>query len=301
MIALPRQGEPPTSTDTDVEDAGAGRAPGSLSAGPSTGLAPISRAAAGVGRFAGSVSAGLELARSTVGPVTLAGQRTLPVLPALVDVVAGPGLRRGATVTVAGLPDRSWGATALALALVAEASRSGSWAAVVGCPELHPVGAAALGVDLCRLALVPSPGRHWATVVGALIDALDVVVAVPPPALRGPDARRLAARARERQAVLIPLMASGGRWVEGADVRLAVVGAEWKGLERGHGLLASRVVEVTGTGRGVAGRERRICLRLPGPDGTVSVAPPHPQPAERGAGDMAVGESSEPDHDRRAG
>lgn len=221
-------------------------------------------------------AAALRLARSSAGPVTLAGQRTLPVLPGLVDAVAAPGLRRGATVTVTGSTGRPWGATALALALAAEASRTGSWVAVVGCPELHPGGVAALGVVLDRLALVPRPGRHWATVVSALLDALDIVIAVPPPALRAPDARRLAARAREREAVLVPLVVEGssGRWVEGADVRLTVAGAEWRGLEPGHGLLSSRVVEVVGAGRGAAGRERRIHLWLPGPDGKVSTAPP---------------------------
>lgn len=207
-----------------------------------------------------------------VAPVTLAGQRTLPVLPALVDLVAGPGLRRGATLTVTGSADRPWGATALALALVAEASRGGSWIAVVGCPDLHPGGAAALGLQLDRLVLVPDPGRHWATTVSALVDALDVVIAVPPPALRAPDARRLATRAREREAVLVPLVVEGrsGRWVEGADVRLRVGGAEWQGLERGHGLLAGRVVDVAGSGRGAAARERRVRLWLPGPDGKVT-------------------------------
>lgn len=213
-----------------------------------------------------------ELA-SRVKPVTLAGQCTLPVLPALGDVVAGPGLRRGSTVTVAGPVRRPWGATALALALAAGPSQSGSWVAVVGQPDLHPGGAAVLGLQLDRLVLVPEPGRHWATVVGALLDALDVVVAVPPPALRPADARRLAGRARERGAVLIPLLVDGRSWVEGADVRLAVSGARWYGLERGHGLLASRVVEVAATGRGAAGRQRRIHLWLPGPHGEVAVAP----------------------------
>lgn len=208
-----------------------------------------------------------------VGPVILAGQCTLPVLPALGDVLAGAGLRRGSTVTVAGPARRSWGATALALSLAGGPSQSGSWVAVVGRPGLHPGGAAVLGLQMDRLALVPEPGRHWATVVGALLDALDVVVAVPPPALRPPDARRLAGRARERGAVLIPLLVDGRSWVEGADVRLTVSGARWYGLERGHGLLASRVVEVAATGRGAAGRERRVGLWLPGPHGQVAVAP----------------------------
>jgi hypothetical protein len=206
-----------------------------------------------------------------VGPVTLAKDRVLPVLPALHGVV-GEGLRRGSTATITGA-GRPLGATTLALAIGAAASAAGSWVGVVGLPQLHPPAAAALGISLERLALVPVVD-HWPTVVGALVDALDVVVAAVPDGMRAADARRLAHRAQERGCVLVPVCGPGRGWVEGADIRLTVDTATWWGLEQGHGVLAGRVVEIRSTGRGAAGRERTTHLWLPGPDGRVAVADP---------------------------
>src|SRR4030095_5060648 len=134
------------------------------------------------------------------GPETpLADERLLPVLPALQPLLAGRGLRRGATVTVS----RS---AALALALVAGASAAGSWVAAVGLPDLGIVAAAETGIALERLALVPTPGaKAWPAAVAALLEDGDVVLVRAPARLPAAQARRLAARARERGAVLVPL------------------------------------------------------------------------------------------------
>jgi hypothetical protein len=195
------------------------------------------------------------------GPgTTLADERLLPVVPALQSLLPGRGLRRGATVTVS----RS---AALALALVAGASAAGSWIAAVGLPDLGIVAAAETGIALERLALVPTPGaRAWPTVVAAFLDAVDVVLVRAPARLPAAQARRLAARARERGAVLVPL----GAWPEPADLRLAVTTSAWHGLGQGHGSLHSRQVEVLATGRGAATRERRALLWLPSPNGTIT-------------------------------
>jgi hypothetical protein len=216
--------------------------------------------------------ADLRALAERVAPTTLARERTLAVLPALGGLV-GAGLRRGSTVTLAG--EAGLGATSLAFALVAAATQAGSWAAVVGLPAAHAPAAAHLGVALERLALLPDAATlgHWPTVVAALLDGIDVVVAAVPPGLRAPDARRLVARARERGSVLVPLVPPGSSWVEGADVRLRVTAATWHGLEAGHGFLQAREVEVAATGRGAARRERSVRLWLPGHDG-VSLAPP---------------------------
>ena len=221
-------------------------------------------------------AADLRALAERVAPSTLARDRTLPVLPALAGMLGpsgppAPGLRRGATATVAG--GRGLGATSLAFALVAAATQAGSWAAVVGLPAAHAPAAAHLGVALDRLAFVPDAATlgHWPTVVAALLDGVDLVVAAVPPGLRAPDARRLAARARERGSVLVPLLPAGASWVEGADLRLRVVAATWHGVEAGHGFLRAREVEVAATGRGAAGRERSVRLWLPGHDG-VAVA-----------------------------
>ena len=195
-----------------------------------------------------------------VGPgAILADERLLPVLPALRPLLPHQGLRRGTTVAVA----RS---AALALALVAGASAAGSWVAAVGLPDLGIVAAAETGIALERLALVPVPGaRAWPTVVAAFLDAVDVVLVRSPAGLPAAPARRLAARARERGAVLVPL----GAWSEPADLRLAVTSSDWHGLGQGHGSLRARRVEVVASGRGAAARERRALLWLPSPDGTI--------------------------------
>jgi hypothetical protein len=197
------------------------------------------------------------------GPgATLADERLLPVVPALQPLLPGQGLRRGSTVAVG----RS---AALALALVAGASAAGSWVAAVGLPDLGIVAAAETGIALERLALVPTPGaRAWPTVVAAFLDAVDVVLVRPPARLPAAQARRLAARARERGAVLVPL----GAWSEPADLRLAVTASSWHGLGQGHGSLRARQVEVLVAGRGAAGRERRVLLWLPSPSGAITPA-----------------------------
>ena len=200
--------------------------------------------------------------RSSGRSAVLADERLLPVVPALRPLLPNQGLRRGTTVAVG----RS---AALALALVAGASAAGSWVAAVGLPDLGIVAAAETGVTLERLALVPSPGpRAWPTVVAALLDAIDVVLVRSPPGLPPAQARRLAARARERGAVLVPL----GPWSEPADLRLAVTASAWHGLGQGHGTLRARQVEVAVTGRGPATRERRALLWLPGSDGAIAAA-----------------------------
>jgi hypothetical protein len=210
-----------------------------------------------------------------VGPgTTLADERLLPVVPALEPLLPGRGLRRGTTVTVT----RS---VALALALVAGASAAGSWVAAVGLPDLGIVAAAETGIVLERLALVPVPGaRAWPAVVAAFLDAVDVVLVRSPPRLPAAQARRLAARARERGAVLVPI----GAWSQPADLRLAVTSSSWQGLGQGHGHLRARQAEVSISGRGAATRERRFLLWLPSPDGTITLMEP---PAQTGSGDPA--------------
>jgi hypothetical protein len=196
-----------------------------------------------------------ELAGRT-GPVTLAEERTLPVVGPLQSLLPDGGLRRGSTVSVAAsMAEWNGSSTSLALQLVAAASAAGSWVAAVGVPALGAVAAAEAGVVLERLALVPRPGEQWATVTAALLDALDVVLVRPPHRLRQADARKLIARARERSAVLVPL----GPW-EGADMRLEVAAARWHGLGQGDGHLQGCRMEVAATGRRAAARERRAVV-----------------------------------------
>jgi hypothetical protein len=156
------------------------------------------------------------------------------------------------------------GSLALALALVAGASAAGSWVVAVGLPDLGVVAAAEAGIVLERLVLVPRVGAAaWGTVVAALLDAIDVVLVQPPAWLPAAVARRLAARARERRSVLLPV---GDAWPIQPDLRLAVTASQWEGLGQGFGRLEARKVEVAAAGRGAAALERRVKLWLPGPD-----------------------------------
>ena len=223
---------------------------------------------------AARTAAGADLAglAERVRPVALAQQQRLPVLPALAALLPEAGLRRGSTVAVTAAGGVG-GATLLALALVAEASRAGSWLAAVGVPSLGLVAADEVGVALERVVMVAAPDRDaWGSVVAALVDGFDLVVlnggrgGVKPA-----DARRLVARARERGSVLVQL---GTGWATEADLTLTVTAARWEGLEEGHGHLQARRVTVTRTGRGEAAQPRTTELWLPGPGGAADVVEP---------------------------
>ncbi len=186
------------------------------------------------------------------------GSRVLPVAAPLARLLPGRGLRRGSTVAVP--PGR--GATSLLFALVAEASVRGAWVGVVGRPDLGVVAAAEAGVRLERLALVPRPGGDLMAVTVALLDGMDVV-AVAGGRWSAGDRQRIAARARQRGAVLVAL----GAW-PGADVELRCTSAQWEGLGSGAGRLCARRVQVELHGRGL-GAGRRSRLSLPADGGSV--------------------------------
>ena len=196
-------------------------------------------------------------------PVTLAREQVLPVIAPLTTLLP-QGLVRGTTVAVEGTS----GVTSLVLALAAEASQEGSWVAAVGVSWLGLGAAAECGVVLERFAVVSAPERsEWATVVAALVDAIDIVLVNPPPRVAMGDARRLAARARERGAVLIAVGATSALTV---DVRCTITESQWSGVEHGAGHLQSRRVTVTAAGRGSAARPRTASLWLPGRDGVIA-------------------------------
>jgi hypothetical protein len=216
--------------------------------------------------LARGVLRGLEDRSARPPAVTDADDAVVPVAGPLSGLLPAGGLRRGGTVAVADGP----GATSLLLALLAEASGGGAWAGVVGRPELGLVAAAEAGVRLDRLALVPHPGADLLAVVFALLDGLDLVVVAGPAmaGVRAADRQRLAARARQRGAVLLPL----GSW-PGADVELSCADVQWlgpgAGLDGGSGRLRARRLEVRARGRGIAPRGRRARVMLPAPGGTI--------------------------------
>ncbi|SEJ69319.1 hypothetical protein [Demequina mangrovi] len=181
----------------------------------------------------------------------------LPLAPML-DQVMPQGLRRGQVVSVVG-------STSLMLALAAAASEEGSWTAAVGMPSLGVVAAARRGLDLARLALMPHPGAQAATVAGACVDGMDVVLLGPRLALSDADRRRLASRARERGSVIL----AEGPWT-GAHVALTAVASRWHGLGAGDGRLRGRELTVRVEERR-GGLARLVTLPIEG--ASVGVAP----------------------------
>jgi hypothetical protein len=184
----------------------------------------------------------------------------LPVSPALAPVLPD-GLRRGSTIAVTG-------SVTLLLALLAAASDEGAWCALVGMPPISAEAAQDVGIELSRLPMVPNPGDNWVVVVGALIDAVDVVVARVPARLADGDIRRLAARARSRGAVFMPFLTGRAHWPH-ADVRVTAEGGSWSGIGLGYGRLRQRQVTVSVNGRGSAARPRSTALWLPTASGGV--------------------------------
>jgi hypothetical protein len=224
------------------------------------------------GRMINGAAALAELVRAAGDTDEPGVHRVLPVAPELSGLLPSRGLRRGSTVAVAtGREAPASGGTSLLLALLAEASRSGSWCAVVGVPALGAIAAAESGIALDRLALVPNPGPEWPTVVAALIDGVDLVVTAVPGPISASITGRLVARARQRGSVLVPF----GRW-DGADVTLRVVDGRWEGLGAGHGRLRRREVTVLARGRGAAARPKELTMWMPGV--TIRQVPLPPAP-----------------------
>lgn len=195
----------------------------------------------------------------------------LPVPEPLAPLFPAGGLQRGSSLAVGG-------STSLLVALLAAVSQAGSWCAVVGLPALGVVAAAEAGVSVDRLALVRDPGSDPAGVVGALLDGVDLVAVGDPGVLGLAEVRRLAARARQRGAVLVGV----GAW-PGADLRLSLTDAVWHGVGHGDGRLRQRRVTVVAEGRGSAARPRRVSVLLPTPDGRIApfVTPARPEPLTR--------------------
>ena len=141
----------------------------------------------------------------------------------------------------------------MAFELAAAFTAVGEWTAAVDLDgTLGPLAAGEAGVALDRFAVVRRvPPARWATVVAALLDGVSLVLAEVPRGVRLGDARRLEARARERESVLVIAEPRGGV-ARGRGLRAARrrhrVGRP--GVRRG--LLAGRRLQVQMEGRGAA-------------------------------------------------
>ena len=196
---------------------------------------------------------------------------------ALSPLLPEGSIRRSTVIAVHG-----HGSATLAVALAAEASRRGSWVAVVGMADLGVAALAERGVDLGRWALIDLPGAAGgesltADVVGAVVGGFDLVLLGPEIRMAATTARRLLARMREHGTSLI--CAPGGDFADtaanlAAEVRLMIEQTRWTGIDDGHGRLLARRAEVTVGGRGAASRPRRMLMWLPSEDGRVACAGP---------------------------
>jgi hypothetical protein len=201
---------------------------------------------------------------AAVAPVTLARERTLPVVAPLAPLLPEAALVRGRALSCEGPA-----AASLALALTVEATVSGAWLAVVDVPWLGVEAAAELGVPLERLVRV-DPGERagtggaWADLMAAVLDGFEVIVTRVPRIGAG-ALRRVQTRVQHRGAIVV-LIGPPAPW--SADVVMRVSAPVWEGVEQGWGHLRGRRVTVEAAGRRVP-RPRRAELWLPGPSGSI--------------------------------
>ena len=248
-------------------------------------------------------AAHLEVVRESITTAaTLAHERTLPVVEGLAELVPSGALQRGNTLAVHGV-----GATSLALALVGQAVREGSFLAVVAPPSFGLAACLDFDIPLRRVVqfVLPRDVENWAQVVAAVVEGFDLVVLADRHRASASQARQLVARNRERGSIL--LRVGGPAWPDAADLRFDVSSPGWSGLGEGHGYLRTRKLEVQVTGRRYHGRNQTHEILLPAVNGGVERASMVTSLSERFAGadidamlDVVDGETvGEPEGDSR--
>ncbi|WP_374940930.1 hypothetical protein [Microbacterium sp. zg.Y1084] len=183
----------------------------------------------------------------------------LPADPALAGLLPGRGLRPGSAYALGS-------SLTLLSALLAPPSQAGSWCGVVGMPEFGAEAAERVGVALDKLVLIPEPGTRWLAVTAAIAEVLPVVAVRPPSRARDADVSRLAARLRERGAVLLVQ----GTWPQ-TEAMIDVSDPVWSGVGDGYGYLAARELTVTVSSRRTP-VPRRARVQLPASSGQVAAA-----------------------------
>jgi len=181
----------------------------------------------------------------------------LPTHPALAELLPGRGLRPGSSYALGT-------SMSLLFALLAQPSRTGTWCGAIGMPGFGAEAAEKAGVDLSRLVLIPDPGPRWLAVVSAVAEVLPLVAVRPPERVRDGEISRLAARLRDRGAVLL----IQGPWPQ-TEAMIDVTDARWSGLGEGHGLLSGRELTVTVSSRRFP-VPRKGRMLLPAPDGGIA-------------------------------
>ncbi|MGX7680768.1 hypothetical protein ACSMXN_17925 [Jatrophihabitans sp. DSM 45814] len=219
-----------------------------------------------------------ELRASPAGPMATLARPCLPPLPLHpgLESILPDGLRRGSTIAITS-------SVSLLLAVLGGPSAKGAWTAMVGMPAISAEAAAEAGIDLERLAIIGPPesgwtSASWTTAVGALLDAVDVVVGRPGIAsatagnsttirtgasgINDGDARRLTARARSKDAVLVLFGQHATAW-PAVEVQLSAQHSHWTGIGDGYGRIKAHRVTVSAVGKGRSARPRTADLWLP--------------------------------------
>jgi hypothetical protein len=208
-------------------------------------------------------------------PAVMAHERLLPLHPVLAPLFGvapgDPGLVRGHTVVCSGSA-----AMSCALAVMATATQTGSWAGVVGLPSVGVSAAAELGVELSRTIFVadaPVSSPDMAAVLSALIDGVEVLVLSRRVVTAVPDGvmRKLHTRVHSRGAVLVLVGDPGS---VPADVRLTASTTRWDGVGAGDGHLQRRRVQIELEARR-RGRPTRADVWLPDRHGGLSECDEH--------------------------
>ncbi|MBD8506477.1 hypothetical protein HT102_08270 [Hoyosella sp. G463] len=180
----------------------------------------------------------------------MAEQGTLPVPAPLREAIPGGGLAHGTACLFSGTP-------LVLMGVLAEVTRAGGHAALLGLPELGLVAAAEMGADLRRIALVPHPGQDPAQIISVLLEGMDLVVIGPGSQGVAPArARAINARLRGKKTVLAVL---GTEW-PGARTTIAGHVRRYAGVSRGRGRLRSHELLITVQGRGSPPSSVPACL-----------------------------------------
>lgn len=188
----------------------------------------------------------------------------LPLDPAFSSLLPEEGLQSGTSYAVSPSPS-------LILALLSAASRKGHWCAVIGMPTLGVEAAAAFGIDLTRLILVPDPGDRWLAATSALAEVVPLIAVLPGSRARDGDVSRLSARLRDRGCTLLVAEPSGAaRWPQ-CEGTIRLHDPDWHGLGAGWGLLSDCTVTVTAQTRHHP-RPSSVRVQLPGMHGSVEAA-----------------------------
>ncbi|MEY9895588.1 hypothetical protein ABIA31_009277 [Catenulispora sp. MAP5-51] len=103
--------------------------------------------------------------------------RLIPLHQLLRPLVPGGSLARVAVPPQTRAVTAGGGGISYAtLALVAGATAGGTWAGVIGFPNLGIAAASGLGADLSKMLMLDEPSERWLDAVAVLAGAVDLVL-----------------------------------------------------------------------------------------------------------------------------